>query len=333
MAGNKENDSSKDIKTILEIKVNHKKNKIENSDVKNVNNKKTKTNTGNKNNKKKYKIDSKDLIIEETLQHIHKQETNELVLIDVLIGEISPKDTNRFIEFTKEFNSHLIHLKKFKKVNTTLHCVISDNIDLDLSGISVDFISTYVLKVPKSPPTLNEELFEFSQKYWPMIYKGDPNIQQLQQLKFDFTKIEENVQDICEISRKLYRESKIPIVTRIYDPVNNKILSTSVDSRFDSFLSHSIINCINDVSKHNKTNDNNYLCLNYDVYTTHEPCSFCCMALIHSRIGKLIYVQDSKVGGISNYYIQENDKLNWKFYCFRYLKDVQAGEVNENLYA
>lgn len=40
-----------------------------------------------------------------------------------------------------------------------------------------------------------------------------------------------------------------------------------------------------------------YLCTSYDAYLTHEPCVFCAMVLLHSRICRVFFRQESQVYG------------------------------------
>lgn len=42
---------------------------------------------------------------------------------------------------------------------------------------------------------------------------------------------------------------------------------------------------------------NGYLCLDLLVFTTHEPCVMCCMALVHSRVGSVVFRRAMKTTG------------------------------------
>ncbi|KAI7832918.1 cytidine deaminase-like protein [Kickxella alabastrina] len=60
-----------------------------------------------------------------------------------------------------------------------------------------------------------------------------------------------------------------------------------------------------------------YLCEGMDVFSTKEPCVMCCMALVHSRIGRLFFLEESKSGGISYYSMHSLKALNHHFIAYK----------------
>ena len=83
-----------------------------------------------------------------------------------------------------------------------------------------------------------------------------------------------------------------------------------------------------------------YLCLDLELYVTHEPCVMCSMAIIHSRFGKIVYGKRlPKTGGISadtNADVENDEsgklrsayglfwrpELNWKLLAWQWLDDA-----------
>ncbi|CAG8543636.1 10423_t:CDS:2 [Ambispora gerdemannii] len=61
-----------------------------------------------------------------------------------------------------------------------------------------------------------------------------------------------------------------------------------------------------------------YLCKNYDLFVTHEPCVMCSMALVHSRIGRVFYARATpNSGGLGSIYkIHAHSSLNHHFRVF-----------------
>ena len=68
----------------------------------------------------------------------------------------------------------------------------------------------------------------------------------------------------------------------------------------------------------------NYRLLNTSIYVTIEPCVMCAGAMVHARVGRLVYgAPDPKAGGVvSCYQIGGDSKLNHQF-------NIEAGVLAE----
>lgn len=86
---------------------------------------------------------------------------------------------------------------------------------------------------------------------------------------------------------------------------------------------------------------NGYLCLDLEIYLTHEPCVMCAMALLHSRFGRVIFGKRmSRTGALSaeldslGHGLFWRDHLNWKFLTWQWLPSIdeheEADEVCED---
>lgn len=190
-------------------------------------------------------------------------------------------------------------------------------------------------KVPRQGAPTKELMLEWSQKYWPLTWCGNPNDQILNDYTFDMSHINNMLGSISELAQlEANKGNKVPIVTAFVNPQERDKPIYAIDRRMDNKctpLDHSIMIGIKLVAEKEKMSDASgtgaYLCLNYDVYTTHEPCSMCSMALIHSRIKRCIFLQPMQLTGCLKsssgdaYSMHDNRLLNSKYEVFQWLGD------------
>lgn len=306
----------------------------------------------------KLKIDYEKRIIEDVLFQIKDQSLNDQIcLVEVWTVSIIPKDSSKVLPIIRQYGPedpiNLLHIKRFKKNSPEELCVVlfskelfdeEDEVDELLKKSNIEFKNLTIDEVPKYGPSRKETSLEWSDKYWPLVWKGNPNDQILNDVRID---IEITVKWIDYIIEKTnqFSSSNLPIFTAIVNPENDKLIASSFDKREDHPLHHSIMNCITKVSeietakRLRDSSSKHYLCLGYHVYTTHEPCTMCSMALIHSRIGRLIYINQMSLTGALNpesgdhYCINNHKSLNSSFEAWEWLKKVDIPSINPEINA
>lgn len=80
-----------------------------------------------------------------------------------------------------------------------------------------------------------------------------------------------------------------------------------------------------------------YLCHNMHVYLSHEPCVMCTMALLHSRVGVVVFgrrmpktgalIAEGADGEPEGYGLFWRPELNWKFLCWQLVEVEGEGEL------
>ena len=85
---------------------------------------------------------------------------------------------------------------------------------------------------------------------------------------------------------------------------------------------------------------NGYLCLNLEMYVTHEPCIMCSMAMLHSRLGRVVFgIRMISTGGLVaeevslgevqglGYGLFWRPALNWKFLAWQWIQDDNSERI------
>ena len=96
-----------------------------------------------------------------------------------------------------------------------------------------------------------------------------------------------------------------------------------------------------------------YLCVNLELFITHEPCVMCSMAILHSRFGRVVFGERMAItGGLTadkghsadnstdvvedlGYGLFWRPELNWRFLTWQFVDDhpSRTAAINRNTYA
>ncbi|KAI5951478.1 TAD3 [Candida jiufengensis] len=309
--------------------------------------------TKTKNNDTRAHVDLKTGILYKTLKQIRKGndiDPDEPDLAKVWSCEINPKEARALDLLLKKYYDDevdLKHLKRFRKIGKdTLQgiiCIFKDQDDqkrLVLDQLKeVELQKLEVIEVPKFPAFSKESIVKWSET-WPMLWKGNPNHQFLNSTTFDMEQERTMISNLLAQVKK--NESTFPSATIMAKDVNGQLIiqTVSTSSGGADPQEHSIMKAVKAIADKEVKNrslnyqlkeERGYLCTDMIVYTTHEPCVMCSMALVHSRIQRLTYLKSvSNGGGIeSSYYLGDLDGLNWKFPIWRWLGETELNILNE----
>lgn len=295
-------------------------------------------------------VDLENSSIGGVLKQIRKG--NEYVGLDyvpkmtlVWVCSISPSQTKNMVTFIEKYirpvdESDFTHAKRFMKITEDLRVLLrvllcstkvpyieDELLQLLRQNFDESFEKIELYKIPAERPMTKEQALKWSAEYWPLSWKGNPNHQDLITARFDLEREHAIIKKLINTAG----ESKgFPVGTILADRDATtgeiKILHIATDNRQHHPLHHSVMNVIGQCAEaeREKRKDGNtklgYLCHELLVYTTHEPCAMCAMALVHSRIGRLIYVWPHVQGGIElSHFIGDRTDLNWTFEIWRWI--------------
>ena len=125
-----------------------------------------------------------------------------------------------------------------------------------------------------------------------------------------------NIDEHIKYLEKCYNEKCI-IIAKPDTPLVVAKAKSDCDN-CECCFEHGVIDAVGEASRWAIQNDS-YLCTNLDVYCYYEPCCMCTMAMVHSRVGRLFFIEPNpKYGGVMNQaHINQSPKINHRFRAFR----------------
>ncbi|GAM82579.1 hypothetical protein ANO11243_005610 [Dothideomycetidae sp. 11243] len=223
------------------------------------------------------------------------------------------------------------------------------------------------ITVPLLAPTSVEQAQQWTAQYWPTLYrKTNPFGPHPSLVTRSEEEIGNEAAEYMMLARQVATESSTRgfgisagcvIVERKADR-HGEIVAIAGDARLSGFNGSNASNaCSGNIACHaamrgigmvarkrreafEKDNliANGYLCVELEIYMTHEPCLMCSMAIVHSRFSRCIFGQRMPAsGGMAGdsglgYGLFWRSELNWKLLCWEYstLKGQEMAALKED---
>ncbi|KAK9468901.1 cytidine deaminase-like protein [Lipomyces arxii] len=213
-----------------------------------------------------------------------------------------------------------------------------------------------IRQVARYPALTKEQSKLWSDKTWPIMWRGNSHAICRELPAQEQALYRKCVDKLLELTQIADSAGEVPVATLAVDPATYEITAAAVDTRKSSGnpLNHSTMSCIAKVAEseflrrqiQSSTKSNRegtppqaYLCHNLHLLTTHEPCAMCAMAMVHSRIARLVYVNTMPRTGCVDrhsgpgYGIHNSKLLNWRFESWRFDGAVAFPHVQDDINA
>lgn len=228
-------------------------------------------------------------------------------------------------------------------------------------GVEHD-VPVEIRQIAKYAPYTKEQATEWAAKSWPIMWRGNPTLIKTPLSQTEVDTIVRRLRDVVALAGQR-AAGDLPCATIIVDPERDTVVAQHCDDRVSSGnpLHHSVMEAVHDAARAERNRrkalatageratpasatatpglsdspspsvststdeSQNYLCLNMHVYTTHEPCTMCAMALVHSRIGRLVYIQSSPQSGAieptsgAGFGVHWSKQLNWRYEAWKWI--------------
>ena len=287
-------------------------------------------------------------------------ETRPLETIEVYAITIAAQESAKIMQAVQKLRHKepdLAHIKRIRKLDQSKRVKIEDgncgqammevvlcaceahdedtvNAALHDQGVDAELCRILVSKWP----ALTQKQYEEWSQLWPLNWRV-PSERRVEMSESDY----EECKPIMSSLFEHYETGDLPVIAIAYDPKSKQVLARTQDHRTTTGhpLKHAIIELCSSVAAlevvkriENPSSPIQYLMSDLWIFITHEPCTMCTMALLHSRAARVFYAKSMpRTGGMeSNYGIHWRQELNHRFACFGGWMDADATLLDDNTY-
>lgn len=220
----------------------------------------------------------------------------QLCVVRVLVGTLDAKDASSVVQklntrFPLTDMRHLKRIKPMFKDDGTKDSIIkiiirpTEGYEDDQDDLKEEFGFKAVedVQVPSTQPLTTSQFERFS-TLWPVV--------------FHRSLIEKQSEMDLKLATDVYEKYKDELAEEcgclIVDPETLGVVGRSSEVPPCNVLDHSVMRAIESVSLKARTSllePTQYLCTSFHVLLHREPCFMCSMALVHSRVSSVVFVQ------------------------------------------
>ncbi|KAI9228078.1 MAG: cytidine deaminase-like protein [Piptocephalis tieghemiana] len=231
---------------------------------------------------------------------------------------------------------------------------VSDKIEEVLKDVGSTIIPSEALckvQVPRYAPQTRSQ-FDAWKSVWPMSFHEDVQRRVVVTEK-ERAWIEQGLRRIRVLARENQEAGEVGAAGELWDPVQGARVAVGMDGRrsLGHPLAHATMRVIEAMAQEEEQKSldhppkkrdyspspsstpesSSYLCTGLTLLLSREPCVMCSMALVHSRIGRVIFLDPSPSQGalLSHYRLHTHPSLNHHYRVLHWTGKLEEEERRE----